>query len=71
MLTLLKLQLKHLRLEIFLTFFLGLGVFEDHFLINISLIKKSRVVPDLVLFFKKPLYQVKPSGLRLSFNIFR
>ena len=55
MLTLLKLQLKHLRLEIFLTFFLGLGVFEDHFLINIFLIKKSRVVPDLVLFFKKPL----------------
>ena len=63
MLTLLKLQFKHLRLEIFSTFFLGLEVFKDHFLINIFHIKKSRVVPDLVLFFIKTLYQVKPSGL--------
>ena len=26
--------------------------------------------PDLFLFFKKALYEVKASGLQLSFNIF-
>ena len=27
-------------------------------------------VPDLFLFFKKALYEVKASGLQVSFNIF-
>ena len=31
----------------------------------------GRLVLDLFLFFKKTLYEVKASGLRLSFNIFR
>ena len=31
----------------------------------------GRLVPDLFLFFKKALYEVKASGLQLSFNIFR
>ena len=30
----------------------------------------ERLVPDLFLFFKKALYEVKASGLQLSFNIF-
>ena len=30
----------------------------------------ERLVPYLFLFFKKALYEVKPSGLRLNFNIF-
>ena len=30
-----------------------------------------RLMPDLFLFFKKALYEVKPSGLQLSFNIYR
>ena len=29
-----------------------------------------RLVPHLFLFFKKTLYEVKASGLQLSFNIF-
>ena len=28
------------------------------------------LVPDLFLFFKKALYEVKAKGLQLSFNIF-
>ena len=31
----------------------------------------GRLVPDLFLFFKKALYEIKVSGLQLSFNIFR
>ena len=31
----------------------------------------GRLVSDLFLFFKKALFQVKASGLQLSFNIFR
>ena len=31
----------------------------------------GRLVPDLFLFLKKPLYEVKASGMQLSFNIFR
>ena len=31
----------------------------------------GRLVPDLFLFFKYALYDVKASGLPLSFNIFR
>ena len=31
----------------------------------------GRLVPDLFLFFKKALYEVKASGLQLSFNHFR
>ena len=29
-----------------------------------------RLVPDLLLFFKKALYEVKANGLQLSFNVF-
>ena len=32
--------------------------------------KAGKLVPDLFLFFEKHLYEVKASGLRLSFNIF-
>ena len=32
---------------------------------------EGRLVANLFLFFKKALYKVKASGLRLSFNIFR
>ena len=31
----------------------------------------GRLVPDLFLFFKKALFEVKASVLQLSFNIFR
>ena len=31
----------------------------------------GRIVPDLFLFFIKALYEVKASGLQLSFNHFR
>ena len=31
----------------------------------------ERLDPDLFLFFKKALYEVKVSGVELSFNIFR
>ena len=31
----------------------------------------GRLVPDLVLFFKKAFYEVNSSRLQLSFNIFR
>ena len=31
----------------------------------------GRLVPDLFLFFKIALYEVKASGLEFSFNIFR
>ena len=31
----------------------------------------GRLVPDLFLFFKKVLYEVKATGLQLSFNHFR
>ena len=31
----------------------------------------GRLVPDLFLFFKKALYEVKASSLQLSFNTFR
>ena len=30
----------------------------------------GRLVPDLFLFFEKALYEIKGSGLQLSFNIF-
>ena len=30
----------------------------------------ERLAPDLFLFLKKALYEVKSSGLQLSFNIF-
>ena len=29
----------------------------------------GRLIPDLFLFFKKDLYEVKTSGLQLRFNI--
>ena len=31
----------------------------------------GRLVPNLFLFFKKPLFEVKVNGLQPSFNIFR
>ena len=31
----------------------------------------GRLVPDLFLVFNKSLFEVKASGLQLSFNIFR
>ena len=31
----------------------------------------GRLVPDLILFFKKALHKVKASGLQLGFTIFR
>ena len=31
--------------------------------------ESGRLVPDFFLFFKKPLNEVKASGLQLSFNI--
>ena len=33
--------------------------------------KARRVVPDLFLFFKTALYEVKANEMQLSFNIFR
>ena len=33
--------------------------------------KSGRLVPDLLLFFQKALFEVKASGLQLSFKIFR
>ena len=30
-----------------------------------------KLVPDLFLFFPKSLYEIKSSGVELSFNIFR
>ena len=40
------------------------------FLKNHAENEAGRVVPDLFLFFKKALSEVKASGLQLSFNIF-
>ena len=37
---------------------------------NLAENKVGRLVPDLFLFFKKAVYEVKASGLQLSFNIF-
>ena len=31
----------------------------------------GRIVPDLSLFFKRVLYEIKASGLQLSFNIYQ
>ena len=31
----------------------------------------GRLVPDLFLFLKKPLYEVKASGLQLTLSIFQ
>ena len=31
----------------------------------------GKLVPDLLLFFDKALYEVQASGMQLSFNIFR
>ena len=33
--------------------------------------RQGRLVPDLFLFFNKAYYEVKESGLQISFNIFR
>ena len=33
--------------------------------------EEGRLVPDLFLFFEKVSYEVKASGLQLSFDIFR
>ena len=39
--------------------------FKDH-----AKNEAGRLVPDLFLFFKKALHEIKASGLQLSFNIF-
>ena len=41
------------------------------FLKNYAENEAGRLVPDLFLFFKKDLYEIKPSSLQLSFSIFR
>ena len=50
-------------------------VIEDNkvniFLQKYAEIEAGRVVPELFLLFRKALYEVKASGLQLSFNIFR
>ena len=38
---------------------------------NYSKNEAKGLVPDLFLFFKKAQYEVKASGLQLSFNILR
>ena len=38
---------------------------------NHAQIEAEGLVPDLFLFFKKAIHEVKASGLQLSFNIFR
>ena len=43
---------------------------EIFFLKNNAESKVGRLVPDLFLVFKKALYQVKASGVQLSFNTF-
>ena len=53
-----------------------LGQLIDYTKRNIFLQKyaedeSGRQAPDLFLFFKKALYEVKAYGLQLSFNIFR
>ena len=52
------------------------GQVKEYNKINIFLQKSceneaGRLVPDLVLFFKKVLFEVIVSGLQLSFNQFR
>ena len=43
-------KVSHLRLEIFLTFSEGFGVFEAHFLIKIFLLKKTRVFSNPAIY---------------------
>ena len=42
---------------------------RDIFLEKHAKNEAGKLVPDLFLFFKKPLYEEKASGLQLSFNI--
>ena len=44
---------------------------ETFFFKNHAENKSGRLVPDLFLFFQKALFEVKASGLQLSFKIFR
>ena len=44
---------------------------EIFFFKNHAQNETGRLVPDLFLFFKKALYEVNASGLKLSFNQFR
>ena len=48
------------------------GQLIEYSMRNISskIIQKMRLVPDLFSFFRKALYEVKISGLQLSFNVF-
>ena len=41
------------------------------FFTNHTKTKTGRLVPELFLFFKKALYELKASGLQLNFNIFQ
>ena len=43
---------------------------ETYFFINHAESVTIRLVADLLLFFKKVLYEVKGKGLQPSFNIF-
>ena len=42
---------------------------QNIFFKNYSENEAGRLVPDLFLFFKKALHEVKAGGLQLSFNI--
>ena len=43
---------------------------RNSFFKNYAENKTWRSVPDLILFFRKTLYEVKSSGLQFSFEIF-
>ena len=47
-----------------------LGKLKKFFFKNYAENEAGQLVPDLFLFFKKALYEVKANGLQLSFNIF-
>ena len=44
---------------------------RKNFLKNNKENEVTKLVPDLFLFFRKTLYDVKENGLHLSFNIFK
>ena len=44
---------------------------KNFFFKNYAKNEAKGLVPDLFLFFKKAQYEVKASGLQLSFNILR
>ena len=44
---------------------------ETFFFKNYAENEAGRLVPDLLLVFKEAIYELKASGLQLSFNVFR